>query len=261
VGIGSVNRSKATRNRPALWYEMCPDKIFSVTIYQRGLSRDQAGKLELRLVEEYLKKGCNLANSHIPDPGLVAIDVLSGKGGKQNSTLGGRSINVPWLMLDSFSSAGQPFRMQITFNGETKRLFAATLPDLFNDLCWHFGSAYDPKQFASKDRLNKLVQVLDAFDYMVDHGAKAFLENYAEPKRHSETLSEYVKENQTDWRHGAVAGNQLPDPKDRYYHSGPPMKTYPPCKNWPKGPRVVLVRFINQVAKLVPRGNSLLTSK
>jgi hypothetical protein len=261
VGIGSINRSKATRSRPALWYEMCPDKIFTIKIYRQGLSKDQAEKLELRLVEDYMKKGYKLANSPILTPGLVAIDVLGGEAGKQNSRLGERSLNVPWLMLDSFSSAGQPFRMQITFKGETKRMFASTLPDLFNDICRHFGHAYEPKEFASADRLIKLIQIRDAFDFLINKGAKAFLENYAEPKRHSETLSEYINENQVDWRHGAVVGDKRADPKDRYYHSGPPMKSYPPCTNWPTGPRAFLVRFINKVAKLVPKHASVPASK
>lgn len=256
VGIGSINRSQATRGRPASWYEMCPDKQFSVRIYRKGLSRTEAEKLEMSLVQNFRNKGYQLANSIITKPGTVAIDVLAGDEGSQNSRLEVRSLSVPWLMLDSFSSAGQPFRMQITFCGETKRMFASTLPDLVNDVCRHFGHAYEAKKFATEDRLRKLAQLRNAFDYLIRHGAKAFLERYAEPKRHAETLSEYIKGSQIDWRHRSTSSESKLTAKDRFYHSGPPMRTYPPCTDWPQGPLSMLDRFIGKVGKFVPSASS-----
>lgn len=193
VGKGSIRRASTTKGRPAGWYKSCPDLKFKVTICAENLTEEQADKLEEQLWIK-LQASSRLANKPILSPGINSLelhswseDVLCTK-----MEIGTRTIDIPWVMLDSFNSPEQPFRAQITINGKTKRLFSKDLENLFSSFSNFALSPVSLIEVFTKSRKKDMSLFIARYAFWIKHGSKRFLKKYANQIRYRETLNFYV---------------------------------------------------------------------
>lgn len=192
VGQGPASRAFSTNGRSAEWYRACPDFKFNVRIHARGLSKSQADDLEESLFLKHSGKS-KLVNRPIIAPGRNSLELWSWKLGVQCSKISGRTISIPWMMLDSYSSPEEPFRGQITVGGKTKRFFAKTLGILFHDFGRFALYPIEAHGIFSLRNRRHLAEFLKSYQQWIRVGSKAFLRVAAHPKRYRETLDFYIE--------------------------------------------------------------------
>lgn len=195
VGKGSIRRASMTRGRPAGWYKACPNLKFTVKICAENLTQSQANKLEEKL---YLKHcgSALLTNKPILSPGINSLEQYNWNEEVLCKKLeaGVRTIDVPWMMLDSYNLPGQPFRIQITLNGVTKRMFSEDLEKLFGDFSrYAFSPAVAVGMFSNARRAN-ISQFISRYAFWIKNGSKRFMQKHAEPARYRATLDFYIQE-------------------------------------------------------------------
>lgn len=192
VGMGSVRRAYETGRRPAGWYEECPDLQFKVKICADNLTAHQAKKLEEKLYQKHCK---HLTNKPILEPGVNALEHFNWEPSVLCSKISGRSIDVPWMMLDSYNLPKDPFRMQITISGKTKRFFAPNISKLFGDFCrFALSQVMAPEMFDAKRKAD-ISGFIACYEFWIKHGSKRFMQLYANKTRYRETLDFYVQAN------------------------------------------------------------------
>ena len=192
VGLGSLSRAYATRGRPSGWHEACPDLKFKVQICAENLSQAQAAKLEEELYLKHCGSG-RLTNKPIIAPGVNSLEQWSWNASVHHSKLSGpRAIDVPWMMLDSYSSPEQPFRMAVEINGVRKRFFSKDISSLFNDFCRYvLHERIAAELFVPKSK-SGLSRFIGCYEFWIANGSKRFLRKYADPTRYRETLEFYT---------------------------------------------------------------------
>lgn len=210
VGQGTILRAYETRGRPSGWHVECPDRKFEVQIRAKNLSQAQADKLEEDL---YLKHcgSARLTNKPIIAPGVNSLEEHNWDDSVLCSKIPGRSIKVPWMMLDSYSSPSDPFRMQFTLNGKTKRFFSKDISRLFHDFCRYVLSPSFVNEFFDPKRKLHLDSFICCYEFWIAKGSRRFLKEYADPTRYRETLEFYIRRSQ---RLGGTRSEAL-----RQYHA------------------------------------------
>ena len=95
-----------------------------------------------------------------------------------------------------------------------------------SDIQVYFSNECKPQWFAKPESKKNVRELIEAYEYLITHGAKMFLNRYADKTRHKETLRHYIEA----WKLVIKGDMAYKEPasvsKARYYHSSEPLKRY-----------------------------------